>query len=135
MNDAPTVTNPNPSNGRTKVDIDLASWSCTISDPDGDPFDWSIEISNGDSNSANGASDGTKSCTITSQLTYHIKYYIWVNVTDGTDFANYTFSFTTEYDPETVESLPMHDMTWTLWALLLVIIMIGLVYKWGREIL
>lgn len=134
-NDAPTVSSPNPTNGRTGVDITLASWSCTIADPDEDTFNWSIEISNGDSNSANDESDGAKSCTITGDLAYHTTYYIWVNVTDGEDFANYTFSFTTEYDPSTVESLPMHDMTWTLWALLLVVIMVGLCYKWGREIL
>jgi len=133
-NDPPIVSSPNPTNGRTGVDITLASWSCSISDPDADLFNWSIEVSNGDNDSANGASDGTKSVTL-SDLEYHTQYTVWVNITDGEDASNYTLTFTTEYDPLTVESLPMHDMTWMLFVLCIILVIVALVYHnmedWG----
>jgi PKD repeat protein len=64
---------------------------------EGDSFNWTIQCSNGQSGNANGASNGTKTLTI-SNLAYLKTYKVWVNATDPTGSGNYTrkyYSFTT----------------------------------------
>lgn len=74
-----------PVNGSIGVDLSLI-WSIYISDGDGDTFDWSIECSNGQTNSAIDDSYGTKSLSI-SGLDYSTLYTVWVNATDGFDLV------------------------------------------------
>lgn len=81
VNTRPTITVENPSNGSTNQPLSL-TWSCYISDINGDTFNWNITCSNGQSNSANGAGNGTKSLSISNLLGSHT-YTIWVNVTDS----------------------------------------------------
>jgi len=98
-NNPPTVTSPSPSDGATGVSVSLSSWSCNISDADSDTMNWTIQTSpNVGSNSGNGASDGPISCSL-SGLQYSTSYTVYVNVTDGTDWTNSTYTFTTESEP------------------------------------
>ena len=92
-NTAPTFSSVNPSNGSTGQELSL-TWSLYISDVDGDSFDWTIECSNVQSSSANGASNGTKQLSITG-LDFTTLYTIWVNATDSYDTTNELFTFTT----------------------------------------
>jgi hypothetical protein len=98
---APIVSNPNPSNGLTGVDKNLASLSVTLTDPDGDTMNYSIECSNGDSYSG-ARGNGTASLTLTTlPLAFDTEYTWWVNVTDGYNPVNHTFTFTvrSQYQP------------------------------------
>lgn len=99
-NTPPTISNPSPSNGATGVSVGLASLSVTIGDNE-DTFNWTITTSpNIGSSSANGASNGSKTCTV-SGLSYDA-YYTWtISVTDGTSWTNTTYDFTVESDPGT----------------------------------
>lgn len=95
-NTVPVLSGENPSNNSVDIEKNLDLVRVSISDSDGDLFDWSIEVSNGDSNSANDDSDGVKSCNLSNPLNYNTTYTWWVNVTDGIIDVNMTFSFTTE---------------------------------------
>ena len=81
------------------VPISTSSLSIYIEDPDGDSFNWSITTSpNVGSNSGSGASNGSKSCSITG-LTYSTTYNWFVNATDGTGWTNKSYSFKTQSKP------------------------------------
>ena len=95
----PVTSNPNPTNN--SVDNALSfQYECTIEDPEGDTFNWSIEC-NGTSNSGLGSSNGTKLLTI-SDLELGTTYTVFVNVSDGYGITNNTFLFDTlaAYNPE-----------------------------------
>jgi len=99
-NNIPVVNNPNPGNGSTGQPLSF-TWSISISDNDGDTFNWSIECSNGQSNNANNENNGTKSLSL-SGLGYKTNYTVWVNVTDGYDNVNNSYWFITrdKYYPD-----------------------------------
>ena len=98
-NSAPIFSAVAPSNGVTNVPVGTSSLSVTIKDPDGDLFDWTIETSPDiGSSQANGASNGSKSCSI-SGLSYSTTYHWFVNATDGTSWTRKLYSFTTESEP------------------------------------
>lgn len=84
-----------PSDTEINVAVTLSNVQVGITDPDGDPLDWTIEVSNGDSSSGTSESNGTKSCPITSNLDYDTTYTWWVNITDGVSTDNEVFTFTT----------------------------------------
>ena len=95
-NESPVLSNPLPANTATNVDKDLTLINITINDNDGDLFNWSIETKPDiGTNSSDGASNGTFSCTV-SDLTYFTEYTWYVNVTDGINTVNQTYTFTTE---------------------------------------
>jgi hypothetical protein len=92
----PVFGSPSPVNGSTHQPLGF-TWSIPISDPEGDMFSWTIQCSNGQSNSGTGASNGTKNL-ILSGMTYGTTYTIWVNATDPGGSGLYTrewFIFTT----------------------------------------
>jgi hypothetical protein len=98
INDPPILSNPIPSNRSTGINITLSHWNISIRDPNGDTFNYSIECSNGDSTTDGGASNGTKSLTVSSGLNPSTRYTVWVNATDpgGSAFwINETFWFET----------------------------------------
>jgi hypothetical protein len=97
VNLPPTFGTPTPSNGSTNNPLSL-SWSIPINDPEGNPFSWTIQCSNGQVNSGTGATNGTKSLTL-SGLAYSTTYKVWVNATDPTGSGLYTrkwYTFTTK---------------------------------------
>ena len=92
-NTAPTQSNENPANESTNQDTAF-TWNTTISDPEGDSMNWSIECSNGQSNSSTGASNGSIELDLTG-LSCCENYTVWVNVTDGSIWTNESYWFLT----------------------------------------
>jgi hypothetical protein len=82
----PVFGTPIPANGSI---VKITSWSIPINDPEGDTFTWSIQCSNGQTNSAASATNGTKTLTL-SGLTNNKLYKVWVNATDPTGSNMYT---------------------------------------------
>jgi len=97
VNQPPVFGTPTPVNGSTNNPLSL-SWSIQINEPEGDLFSWTIQCSNGQVNSGTGATNGTKSLTLSS-LAYSTAYKVWVNATDPTGSGLYTrkwYTFTTQ---------------------------------------
>jgi hypothetical protein len=97
VNFPPEFGIPVPVNGSTNNSLSL-TWGIPINDSDGDLFSWSIQCSNGQANSATGASNGTKTLSV-SGLAYLTTYTVWVNASDPTGTGIYTrewYTFTTQ---------------------------------------
>jgi hypothetical protein len=106
-NTPPTYGNPTPSNGSTGNPLSF-TWSIPINDPDGDSFSWTIQCSNGQTNSGTGASNGTKSLSL-SGLSYATTYKVWVNATDPAGSGTYTrkwYTFVTKVNQPPVFGAP-----------------------------
>jgi len=106
-NNSPIISDPHPPNGATGISTSLGEWNCTINDPEGDIFDWTIEISNSNNSSGDDASNGTKNCEL-GELENNTLYTIYVNITGGTWDEGYgpenkTYSFRT-INPEDISS-------------------------------
>jgi len=100
----PVLGAPSPVNGSAGQPTAL-SWSIPISDPDSDVFSWTIECSNGQTNSGTNATDDTKTLVV-SGLAYSTLYKVWVNATDPAGSGLYTrgcYTFTTA-------AIPFHKM-------------------------
>ena len=99
-NNKPEISNPTPSNNSLGNNItDTNVFRIYISDPEGDPITWTIQVCNGDSSSGSLQNNGTKSCSLSVPLSYNSQYKIWVNASDptGSGFTNRTwFVFNTE---------------------------------------
>ena len=96
-NQPPVFGTPTPVNGSANNLLSL-TWSIPINDPEGNLFSWTIQCSNGQTNSGTGASNGTKSLAL-SGLAYSTTYKVWVNATDPTGSGLYTrrwYTFTTK---------------------------------------
>jgi hypothetical protein len=96
QNFPPVFGSPSPGNGSTGNPLSL-TWSIPMNDPEGNHFSWSIQCSNGQANSGSGASNGTKSLSL-SGLAYSTTYTVWVNATDPSGSGLYTrawFTFST----------------------------------------
>lgn len=94
-NKPPTITTPIPTNGSTGNLLSL-TWKIQINDPESNPFTWTIQSSNGQTNSGAG-SNGQKILILTG-LSYSTIYKIWVNATDPTASTLFTrkwYTFTT----------------------------------------
>jgi len=86
----------------TDVAVPPTSFNITISDADGDKMNITIKTNESgtwqvvNQTSGSGLSNGTYSFTNVSWVdAYNTTYYISFNVTDGTDWTNETFKFTT----------------------------------------
>ena len=91
-NIAPTQTGETPTN-ESSYSAFNNTINITIKDANANNMDWSIEVSNGDSNSSTGATNGSIECQV--DLDCSTTYTWWVNVTDGTAWTNATYTFTT----------------------------------------
>ena len=87
----PEITNPNPANGSTGVSRSTSIFSVLINDTTGQWFDWSIEMSTGDSSNGNHQFNGTKSCGLTTPLPPSMNITAWANVTDEDGGINSTW--------------------------------------------
>lgn len=95
-NVAPAVSDPEPAEAATGVPVSISLLNFTISDADADSMDYYVStVPDIGSDSALGVFDGTYSLSV-SGLAYGTTYTWWVNVTDGTNWTNVTFTFTTE---------------------------------------
>ena len=79
-NQPPVFKSQNPVNGSTDTPLRF-SWSISISDPEGNPFSWTIQCSNRQVMSGANAANGTKTL-ILADLTNATSYKVWVNATD-----------------------------------------------------
>ena len=98
-NSPPVFGAPSPANGSAGNPLSL-TWSIFISDPDGNTFTWSIQCSNGQTNSGASAINGTKTVSL-SGLTLGMTYTVWVNATDSGGSGLYTrrwYTFSTFSD-------------------------------------
>jgi hypothetical protein len=96
---APTVSNPNPSNGATGVSTSLSQLSFDLGDPQSDLMNYSVTTSpNVGSGSGTNVGNGTYSVSV-SGLTIETDYTWQVNVTDGTNWTNVTYHFDTRTPP------------------------------------
>ena len=103
-NDPPFFTNQYPVNNSVGVSIHPGDFNITIEDPEGDAMDYSytliIEGCGQGGSSAMSVNNGTYTILYNddfcSPLAYGTTYTWWANLTDGTNWANETFSFTTE---------------------------------------
>ena len=100
-NRAITMSGEIPAHTSINVDKNKASVNVTIADPDGDTFNWTIHGTYVNTNSANGATNGSKTATLITPLAYGTVITWYVNATDGIDWTNATYSFTvrSEYAP------------------------------------
>ena len=96
-NGAPQFLLPEPDNESTDESLSL-NWSISISDPDNDLFNWSIECSNGDAAFGYNDTDGIKTLFI-SNLNYDYRYYVFVNASDEYDTNNAIYIFSTINEP------------------------------------
>jgi hypothetical protein len=96
-NQPPMNDSPNPGNNSLNNSISF-KWSIQINDPDGDLFSWTIQCSNGQTNSGTESTNGTKTLSL-SNLAYVTTYKVWVNATDPGGSGQYTrrwYTFTTK---------------------------------------
>ena len=99
-NQVPLQSNEKPLNSGTDVTSEQSSLSVNIADSEGDLMDWTIEASNGDSNSSSiPMANGTISCDLTTPLSYDANIIWHVNITDGFDWNNRSYYFTVESKP------------------------------------
>ena len=115
---------PTPGNASTNNTINL-SWSIPINDPEGNPFTWTIHCSNGQTNSGSGATNGSKTISLTG-LAYSTSYKVWVNATDPAysgiyNRSWYTFSTKANLPPTFGASTPANrsvnqplSLTWSI---------------------
>jgi len=94
-NNGPVFNTPGPPNESEGISTTQSAWTISITDPNGDTFNWSIEVSNGDSDSANEASNGTKQVSLTTPLAANTRFDVWVNATDGENATNASYWFRT----------------------------------------
>ena len=96
VNNPPSFSSINPSNGSTNIPISTSSISLIIRDPEGKPFNYTIQTHpNVGSVSVHAAQNGTKQCLI-SGLTYSTTYRWYVNATDGVNWIKKWYIFTSE---------------------------------------
>jgi hypothetical protein len=99
-NQPPIFGTPTPSNGSTNNPLNF-TWSIPISDPEGNIFSWTIQCTNGQTNSGSDAINWTKTLALSS-LASSMTYEVWVNVTDPAGSGLYTrewYTFTTKQLP------------------------------------
>jgi parallel beta-helix repeat protein len=96
VNLPPTFGSPNPANESIGNPITF-TWSIPINDPEGDPFSWTLQCSNGQNNGGTGTTNGTKSLDL-SGFALSTTYKVWVNATDpngGGQYSRAWYTFTT----------------------------------------
>jgi hypothetical protein len=96
INLPPVFGSPTPMNSST-INHQTLTWSIPINDPDGNLFSWSIQCNNGQVSNGSGASNGTKSLSL-SGLAPSTNYKVWVNATDPIGSGLFTrkwYMFTT----------------------------------------
>jgi hypothetical protein len=106
LNKPPIIMTPLPTNGSTGNILSF-TWKIQINDPESDPFSWTIQCSNGQTNSGAGP-NGQKSLDL-SGLTYSTTYKIWVNATDPAGSGIFTrkwYTFTTTANLPPVFGIP-----------------------------
>jgi hypothetical protein len=96
-NQPPVITTPAPPDGSTGQPLSF-TFSISITDPETNPIDWTIQCSNGQTKTRTGQTGGTYSMTLVG-LTAAKTYKVWVNATDPIGSNMYTrrsYTYTTQ---------------------------------------
>jgi major membrane immunogen (membrane-anchored lipoprotein) len=103
-----------PANGSENQKLSF-TWSISITDADNDNFNWTIQCSNNQSNNLSNDTNGIKKLQLFN-LSYYTLYIIRVNATDGCEWNNATYIFTTLDDdiPFQPPSNPQNPITDTI---------------------
>lgn len=99
-NQPPVFGTPSPSNGSIN-NLLCFTWSIPISDSEGNIFSWTIQCSNGQTNSMSDVVNWTDTLALSS-LEYSTTYTVWVNATDPYGSGLYRrewYTFTTKQVP------------------------------------
>jgi FlaG/FlaF family flagellin (archaellin) len=108
-NRPPIIGSPLPYNTSEDVSIDLSQLYISISDPDYDTFNWTIEGKYVISSKSTGDSDGIKSANLITPLPLKTEIIWYVNATDPTGsnlWAHKRYTFTTEGNHPPVYDTP-----------------------------
>jgi len=118
----PLLNNESPTNGTVNVDKNYAAVNVTISDANGDSFNWTIQGLYVTDTGLNGETGGSKFANLITPLPYDTDIVWFVNVTDGYSWTNATYNFTvrSEYVPSlpsgftaTAYNLTQINLNWT----------------------
>jgi hypothetical protein len=106
-NRAPVQTGETPADDSGNIDITQATVNVTITDPDGNVFNWTIEGQYVNNNNGNNDTNGSKSATLITPLPTGTNITWYVNVSDGYTWTNATYNFTTKSNnPPTIPTIP-----------------------------
>jgi len=95
----PYLFNPQPSNQTSQVSVDLSALQMYLFHTDGSPFNYSVTTNpNIGSIQGNLTENNTISLSLSS-LAYETSYHWTVNLDDGLKTKSFSFTFTTEQDP------------------------------------
>jgi len=111
VSNPPMQSGENPADASTNIAITITTINVTIEDPDGDPLNWTIETSpniGSQDNSSAMEENGSKVCTV-SGLSPGVTYTWYVNASDGIDWTNETYTFTTSYEPSLSNPVPANQ--------------------------
>ena len=103
VNTAPTQTNPYPANGSTEIliaDLQAANLTIDVADVDGDNIDVYVDMQPFFINVSESGYDRTVSLNANYSYNESTTYYWFVNITDGIEWTNRTYHFTTEGLPQ-----------------------------------
>ena len=100
-NHPPVFSSESPTNGTSSIPITQSTVSVLIGDQDADHFSWTIHGTHITTASGTNAVNGTKSASVIIPLPYNTVIVWYVNATDGFNWTNATYHFTTrtEYIP------------------------------------
>lgn len=110
LGSTPTFSGENPTDDDTGIDAIQSTVNVTIENVD-DTFNWTIQglyITNA---GANGESNGSKSANTITPLPFNTTVRWYVNVTDGTNWTNVSYNFTTKAIPELSNEHPVDTTT------------------------
>jgi len=94
-NSEPVLSNENPSDGSINQDIGITSVELDISDEDEDLMDWWIEGTYVSNDNGIDSSNATISASTLTPLPYNTTIVWFVNVSDGMNWTNATYTFDT----------------------------------------
>ena len=114
INTAPVISDPIPRDGVRWVSAYTTSLSVVISDANSN-FNYSIETDpNIGTISENNIGDGVKTCTV-SDLNFSTTYTWYVNATDGADWDNKSYTFTTKGETDfDIEGFKLNLPEWAM---------------------
>ncbi len=95
LNNLPAQSSETPTDNTDDVDIDRSTVSTSISDPEGDKLDWTIQGTYIQNTAGNNENNGTKTANLLTPLPFNTNIIWYVNTTDGYNWNNQTYNFTT----------------------------------------